>query len=185
MNKDLFFIRLISEAVSQPNAGPAIRQAIKKIIHLGQAPEYEKGYSQFQLFMQKVFETTVSEVPWLFGIWENHTKPAVIKINVIRNDKLIASLPLELSNIPQRIPDAVAGYYIFQLNTGRILWMHELTEKDLILLKAFPDSDLRLAATTEDLKPKPSKQIKLLGGEIVIRILPGFESGCIEVLRLI
>jgi hypothetical protein len=123
-------------------------------------------------------------VSWLAGVWENHAGGAVLKINVARDEKQIASLPLVKSNIPQRIQDAVAGNYTFQLNSGRILWMDELTEKDLFLLKAFPDIDLKLAATTEDLKPIPSKQIRLLDGEIVIRIFPGFESGCIEVLRL-
>jgi hypothetical protein len=184
MSKDLYFIRFISEAVSQPNAQTAIRQAMKRIIHLGQVQGYKRGYTQFKIFIQKVFETPENEVPWLDGIWEDHTEGAGLKINIARDEKLIASLPLKPSHIPLRISDAVAGHYTFQLNTGRVLWMGKLMETDLILIKAFPDSDLKLAATTEDWKLKPSKLIRLLGGEIVIRIFPGFESGIIEVQRL-
>ena len=180
MSKNLYFILLLSEAVSQPNARPAIRRALDRIIHLGQGRGYERGYRQFLQFMEKIFGTSESEIPWLIGIWENHA----LKINVARDEKLIASLPLELSNITLRILDAVPGQYIFKLSTGRILWMDELTEKDLFLLKAFPDSDLKLAAATDDLKPKPSKQIRLMDGEIVIRIFPGFDNGSIEVQRL-
>jgi hypothetical protein len=134
--------------------------------------------------MEKMFETSESEIPWFIRIWENPAGGAVLKINIAKEEKLIASLPLELSNITLRIPDAVPGQYTFKLSTGCILWMDELTEKDLFILKAFPDSDLKLAADTDDLKPKPSKLIRLMDDEIVIRIFPGFESGSIEVQRL-
>ena len=85
MSKDLYFIRLLSEAVSQPNARSEIRRALDRIIHLGQDQGYERGYTQFLQFMEKMFETSESEIPWLIRIWENLPGGAVLKINVAKD----------------------------------------------------------------------------------------------------
>jgi hypothetical protein len=108
----------------------------------------------------------------------------VLRINVDRDGKLISSLPLGLSNGTLNILNVAPGKYTIKLSTGYILWTGDLTEKDLFVLKAFPDSDMMLAAATDTLKTKPSKQIMLLDGEIIIQVFPGFEGGSIEIQRL-
>ena len=54
MTKDLFFLKIIADALSQPNPKEAIRKAFNKITLLGSQPEYKQGFLQFQQFMSEV-----------------------------------------------------------------------------------------------------------------------------------
>jgi hypothetical protein len=54
MAKDLYFLSIIADALRQPEAEAALRAAIEEIITLGQRPEYEQGFLQFQRFMAEV-----------------------------------------------------------------------------------------------------------------------------------
>ena len=54
MSNDLYFIPRIADALRQPEPKVALRAAIEEIITLGQLPEYEQGFLQFQRFMAEV-----------------------------------------------------------------------------------------------------------------------------------
>jgi len=51
MTKNLFFLRLIADALQQPDTKAAIKDAFEKIEKLGQKPEYRRGFKQFNQFM--------------------------------------------------------------------------------------------------------------------------------------
>ena len=57
MNNDLYFLRILTEALKAPNPEPEIKKAFDKIENLGQQPEYRQGYHQFRQFMDKVKES--------------------------------------------------------------------------------------------------------------------------------
>jgi hypothetical protein len=57
MNNDLYFLRILTEALKAPNPEPEIKKAFDKIENLGQRPEYRQGYHQFHQFMDKVKES--------------------------------------------------------------------------------------------------------------------------------
>ncbi|MBC2714913.1 MAG: hypothetical protein HF978_06350 [Desulfobacteraceae bacterium] len=90
------------------------------------------------------------------------------------------SLPIQITPITKMISGALPGRYIIRFNTGRILWQGELKEHDLLWGKAFPARELELAAETEERTAIVTREIKLLDGEMIIRIIPKIESGCIE-----
>jgi len=185
MNDRLYFIPLISDAISQPNPEAIIKKAFERIIQMGQSREYEQGYLQFLQFMKKAFEFSEKETIWLTEIWGHHEEETLLELVVTKDGETIASFPISLSECSQRVHDAMPGFYTFQLSTGRVLWMGELLRKDLFWLEAFPDSELELAADTKDLKPEPTQEIEILDGEFVIYVFPGFEGGIIEVKRSI
>jgi hypothetical protein len=57
MNNDLYFLRILTEALKAPNPEPEIRKAFDKIEKLGRQPEYKQGYHQFRQFMDKIKES--------------------------------------------------------------------------------------------------------------------------------
>jgi hypothetical protein len=183
MNDYLYFIPLISDAISQPNPKVKIKKAFEKIMQMGQRRKYEQGYLQFLQFMKEAIEFSGKEIPWLTKIWREHEEEPLLKLFVTTNGETIASFPISPSEVSQKMHGAMPGFYTFQLNTGRILWMGELLQKDLFWLEVYPDSELEIAADTADLKPEPTQEIKILNGEFIIYVFPGFEGGIIEVKR--
>ena len=104
-----------------------------------------------------------------------------LELIVTINGEMTASLPMKPFAISHSIINAMPGFYTFQLSTGRFLWMGKLTKRDLFWAYAFPNSDIKLAADTEDSRVEPTKEFGLLDGEIVIHVFPGFDGGCIEI----
>ena len=91
---------------------------------------------------------------------------------------------MKLTDTSHYIKDIRPGDYNFSLGSGRLLWEVTLEDKDLHLTSASPGTNLPLAADTgEKRQPTASREMSVLGGEIVIRIFPGLESGWIEILE--
>ena len=100
-----------------------------------------------------------------------------------RNGETISSFPLLNPPFTKKIRNLRPGHYVLRLNTGRVLWQEELTERDLIWAAAFPGRDLDLAADTGGLAPPMSREFRLLDGDLIIRVFPGIDSGRLEVER--
>lgn len=98
-----------------------------------------------------------------------------IEIEVFKDKNKIGTLSIsdKSSSISSIFPDR----YSIRLSNGRVLWEGDLTQKDVIWTYAFPEKDLAMAAETETLDPHPTKTISLLGGEIVLFVYAGLESG--------
>jgi hypothetical protein len=104
--------------------------------------------------------------------------PEKIHIIIDCDGKHFGSVSIEKES--QMVSGALPGCYIIRFNTGRILWEGELTEKDLFWAKAFPEQALDLAADTGDVVNVVTRKIKLLDGELVVRVIPKIESGSIK-----
>jgi len=183
MSNKLYFIPLVSQAISQSDTRAEAKHILERILELGKRPEYFQGFLQFQRFMAKVFEIQKDDIPWMAGIWELQPDKRTIKIIIIKDEETIASFPMNLSEKSRLIHNALPGFYTIKLSTGRILWMDEISKRDLSWREAFPDRELKLAAAVGEVKQVPTKEISVLDGEIIIRIFPGFEDGTIEVMR--
>jgi len=210
MNNDLYFIDLISRAIFKPHPKSAIKEAFGQIIRLGKRPEYERGFAQFQQFMNAAYENLGKELPWLKGIWDlydkkymDHTgidsvnqineaaetlfaktlkdQPEELALELIVNRNEKEIVSFSLATPCLKVENAAPGLYSFCLNTSRCLWAGAITEKDLLWTAAYPESDVMLAADTQDFKPQLTRKIVLIPGEIVARIFPGFENGLIEI----
>jgi len=98
-----------------------------------------------------------------------------IEIEVFKNENNIGSL--SISDDPGSISSIFPDRYSIRLSNGRVLWEGDLTQKDVIWTYAFPEKDLAMAAETETMDPHPTKTIPLLGGEIILFVYAGLESG--------
>ena len=103
-----------------------------------------------------------------------------LKIILMRDDEIICSVPIESSRITTMIKNVKPGSYELKLDTGRVIWEGRLSEEDLLWTYAFPHEDLALAADTGDAVLRVSREIKLLNGEVILRVYPEIESGRIE-----
>lgn len=54
MDNNLYFLRIIADALEQKNQTVALKEAVAKIKDLGKKSEYYKGYRQFQLFLDEI-----------------------------------------------------------------------------------------------------------------------------------
>ena len=62
-----------------------------------------------------------------------------------------------------------------------MLWDGSLKDSDLVWQCAFPDQSLDLAADTEAPVGKYTVEKQLLDGEVRFRVVPGIETGRIEI----
>lgn len=184
MDNNLYFIPIISNAVCQQNTKTALKTAFQKIIIWGQRPEYRQGFAQFKHFMATAYTASEKDIPWLKDVWDIQERETHIKLKITREGKHFDSVPLIQSENSLKIIRATPGSYSFQLSTGRMLWEGSLSQQDLLLLSAYPNRDLKLAADTDDSKPEATREIQLLDGEILVRTYPGIEHGIIEIKRL-
>lgn len=113
------------------------------------------------------------------------TQQIGLKIIIDRNEETIISIPVKAGPFSQIINNIKPGQYEVRLNTGRMLWQGELTDRDLLWTTAFPEKDIALAADTGDIAEHPTREISLLDGELIIRVIPELESGCIELEKRI
>jgi hypothetical protein len=102
-------------------------------------------------------------------------------ILVVREDNLVGKISFEGISGAGSIGNVEPGNYVLKLATGRYLWEGCLTERDVFWTEAFPDRDLDLAADTEEAESKPTREISLLDGELILRVYPGIESGHIQI----
>jgi len=114
-------------------------------------------------------------------IQETERYPSQINILVEKEGNLFGKMSFEEVQGFTSLQNIVPGHYIIKLETGRVLWEGELTEQDLIWTVAFHGLPLKVAADTKDLPKEPTREERLLNGELVLRVFPGLESGRIGI----
>jgi hypothetical protein len=117
---------------------------------------------------------------WKHDLAKSETLDSFIELIVEKGDKTIGSIALDYQASHGKLGNITPGFYQIKLSTGRVLWEGELKAKDLIWAVAFPDQDFSLAADTGDLDLSPTKTLRLLSGEIILKVYAGLESGTIK-----
>ena len=79
------------------------------------------------------------------------------------------------------VPRARPGHYAVKLISGRLVWEGDLSAEDLIWSAARPGQDLDLAAATGEAPAASTRRESLLGGQVVLTVFPGPESGSIHI----
>ena len=102
------------------------------------------------------------------------------EIIIERNGEPITSISCERLPVTKEMRNVNPGHYSLKLDTGRVIWEEELTGQDLLWADAFPGQDLDMAADTGDTVARMTREIRLLNGELVIRVFPEIESGRLE-----
>ena len=159
VEKDLYFVPLLEKAFREPDRAEALRRAFTEIEERGRQEPYRVGHQQFCQFM----------------------KAAVIRplpdIRLEREGNLLARVdPLRAAE-EVRIAGLMPGLYAVRLSTGRLLWSGSLDATDLFWDRAFPGKPLRVAADSDTAPDTCSREFKLPGDEVLLRVYPGVESG--------
>ncbi len=182
MSNNLFFIPLIDDAFKAVNTKAALRVALLQIVELGRKPEYQQGYIQFQRFMAEVIKSTENRSFISADGSELITTPQQrIEIMIERNSETIGCIPIEDLPATRTIRSLTPGLFTVRLNTGRIIWEGKLKHKDLTWTAAFPERALDMAADSGETLNQTTLEIRLLDGEIILRIFPEIESGRMDI----
>ncbi len=108
-------------------------------------------------------------------------RSAKITLMLKRNEVPIGSVQCTVSE-KGIFHEITPGFHALELDSGRVIWEGELTERELLWLHAYPDHALELAASSGDETSKPTKEHSLLDGELVMSVFPGLESGRIVLI---
>jgi len=140
-----------------------VEQARAVLDQVGLQPHWQEEFERL------CKETSESEV---------HRVPEII---IERTGESIASIPWENLPFTHEIGNLKPGTYRVKLDTGRVIWQGELTERELIWALAFEEQALDLAADTREAPARTTREITLLNGDLIIRVFPEIESGRLEV----
>jgi hypothetical protein len=103
------------------------------------------------------------------------------EVSIERNNHPVGTFSLIKEGRSQLLKNMYPGHYTLKLDTGRVIWDGELSQKDLIWSQAHPGKPLKLAADTEEKVILPKREISLLGDKIVLQVFPGVESGTLGI----
>ena len=96
-------------------------------------------------------------------------------IEVMKDDKMIATFAV--TEVPINLTNIDPGQYTVMLSNGMILWKGKLLKKHLIWLEAYGDKDLPMAAKTEKDTPQTTLSEPLMGGDMIMDVIPDLQSG--------
>jgi hypothetical protein len=176
----------------------ALKIALEEIFRLGKQKEYQKGFEQFIQF----FTTGMEDLPEIINYQE--VREYLLKnikfdterikqyrkmfeeppytIELLKEEELISTVPLPGKKEPVFFNKIEPGDYILRLWNGRVIWQGRIDAKDVVWKHAFPKKVYPVAAATEKKEFVFTKSIELLGGEIILKIHPGLETGRISLL---
>ena len=105
-----------------------------------------------------------------------------ISLIILANKEMIASRSLDrLDHAP--LHPLYPAQYTIALDTGRVLWEGDLTEKELVWQAASPNRPLPMAADSAQPTPEPTKTVPLPVARLAIAVYPGVEAGAMRFLR--
>ena len=200
MANELYFMPIIERALKQPDAKSALVEAFKEIERLGSDPSYRVGYANFKRFMRAaaradMWDSDSESVggPDMPPEWLEEFEQCCSELEPLEGPGDYPVIVIEQEDRPvgrivfQKIPDSgavdgiVPGMYCVRFDSGQVLWEGELAAKDVLWAIAFPGEGLKMAADTTAGSGRASREISLLGGEIVLRVYPGPECGRMEI----
>ena len=137
---------------------------------------------------QKALRIIKSHPPWqkeydqlVAEIRELNQRPQGVEISVSCENEPRKSITFTKIPGSKTIENIPAGDYSISFATGRLIWKGQLSEQDLIWSQAYPGKPFELAADTTERKAKPTKEISVFDGKVIIRVFAGIEGGRIEI----
>lgn len=183
MSDDLFFISMIAQALREPDPKAAMIDTFERIRAMGREPQYQHGYQQLIEFMDSAVTARLEDAPEEVGalILEELDRPMSVEVIVERNDVVVASCSFEQAVGAHVVNGIEPGDYRLKLDTGRLLWEENLSERDLVWSKAYPGEGLSVAADSEEAHRHATREIDLLDGTLTLRVYPGVETGSLNI----
>lgn len=175
MAEGLSFLGWIEQALRNPDPRTALREAFERILAHSQRSRHD--FLQFASFMEIVRMRLEEQNGFLAAEPGDALQPAPPGHLILSKDEvLVKEIPIRPGKT-ESIGELTPGLYKIFLDTGRALWMEALTEEDLLWEVAYPQAPLEMAADTGSFSPRPTRQWELLGGDILLEVLPGVEAG--------
>ena len=163
MNRDLYFLPIIADALRQRDRTAALGDAFATIHRLGALPEFAGGYTQFRTFMSIVQEESTLDLL----VERDNTAFGVLKADLCGRTSVIGGI--------------LPGDYRVKLSTGRIIWGGFLTEKELVLTAPTHREALKLAADTRASPARQARVEALLNDAMELYVFAGQRTGYIGV----
>ena len=187
---DLYFLRLIQDALDAEDSRTALLEAIERVRHIGLAPEYREGYANFLLFVQTVEEALAEDggaaatVQYLKALRDETAQfhgTSPLEVEILKDGKPLGNLVCSDQSGQLSLRQITPGLYEVSLSNGRLLWSRELADKDLRWSIAYPQTEYPAAAMTGPAQAKPTISESLLDGSLLLEVLPGIESGTLRI----
>ena len=183
MRDDLFFIPMIARVLEERDPRRALRDVLARIQAMGREARYRRGHEQFLRFMDAARATPGGELSaeaWA-RVLEETDRPLSCGIELETDGVPVAGYVLKPGGETWSVAGIRPGRYRLKLETGLVLWEGRLAERDLVWSQAFPGQALRLAADTEESAQRPTREVGLLEGAVVLRVFAGVEAGTMEI----
>jgi hypothetical protein len=182
LNRELYFIPVLQNALKSADPESALREAFCKISQLGKDNRYKQGFENFKIFTNEACSRRAlcekNMVEDLSGCSQSISLSC--ELIIFRDDILICTVSLDESKT-QSIRGIVQGTYTVKLSTGRVIWRGYLSQEDLIIRKSPGSQSMKLAADSDDLKTEPARVVTLLSGQMALKFFKGFDSGVIQI----
>ena len=171
MADDLRFLAKIEQALRAEEPGAALAQA------LGES----RGDPQFERFIAEVAEARRRKSYRLFAETPQELQRGESVGLILEKEGEALDTTLLVPPMVWAVRGIVPGAYRLKLTTGWVLWERSLRGEDVLWKKAHPGKPLQAAADTDTFRPRPTIHETLLSSSFVLRVVPGLESGTIEV----
>jgi len=178
----LYFVPILVRGLQEDDLRVGLHEAFREIHELGQRPGHQNGYWQFLRFMELAFW----EADRLAGavddpLPEEVERQGILELQFEKDGLPLASIAIPQASSFQTVTDVSQGHYRIRLDTGRVLWSGRLESTDLLWGHAFPGKGLLMAASTGRSGQLFTRELRLLGGAVVVRVQPGLEMGSFAV----
>jgi len=105
----------------------------------------------------------------------------VLAVEIRKGEVILASCRCDGISLPLVLSEITPGSYAVQLSNGRQIWSENLKDRDVRWRLAFPDQKYPAAALTEPAIAKSSISASLLGGSLLLEVIPGIESATMRI----
>lgn len=106
-------------------------------------------------------------------ISEEYNVSLPISLDIYKDDDLISTKLISQKEDELNITKIASGNYSIRLSNGRMLWEGVIKSEDVTK----SEREYKLAAETEELDAKPTRNIELLKDEIQLYVYAGIEFG--------
>jgi hypothetical protein len=205
MGNDLYFLDMLVKALKSQDARTSIKDALEEIKHLAKQPGYDKGYRQFELFMEEILkENNEIQTDRLRRILleqlndHNQAKPGnkelaedlkklleqagqkcLCHIELLLDDKQIESFDIQRFPCTHCVQLTSGGSCKIVMHTGMVIWAGQIDSDKLLISEKKQNRVLRLAADSGHGKHKPTWELDLPG--LRLKTFAGLEKGTLQI----
>jgi len=140
-----------------------------------------EGTAREKLEILALFEQDIDHEALKQIIGEFTDVDYVLAVEIRKGEVILASCRCDGISLPLVLSEITPGSYAVQLSNGRQIWSENLKDRDVRWRLAFPDQKYPAAALTEPAIAKSSISASLLGGSLLLEVIPGIESATMRI----